>query len=474
MPRAVLTTALILTSLSWATAQTRPPNIIIILADDLGYGDLSCYHAAKFRTPHIDQLAAQGVRFTHCYAPFPYCAPSRATLLTGRYPFRHGLQANPFPGGDPLVKNADHLGLPASELTLARLLQQKGYVSLAIGKWHLGHQPQFWPTRFGFDHYFGIPYSNDMHPVRLYEDEKVVEYPVVQATLTRRYTERAIHFIKENANRPLFLYLAHAMPHKPLACSEDFYGKTGMGLYADTLAELDWSCGQLLDTLRQLDLDKHTLVVFTSDNGPWYGGSTGGLRGMKGQTWEGGVRVPLIFSMPGRLPTDRTIDVPVMLGDIFTTCLYAAGVSPPQDRVIDGVNLWPLMAEGKPLDREAIYIFRGPQLMAIRQGKWKLHVAAPQPPKFKVYKPGDPYKDPRGPDGVRILAPYEQPHPSQYPGLLTGDPVTEIGLFDLENDPGEQHNLAEKYPEIVQKLSALADGVRKEMQEEARQRMRPH
>jgi len=470
MYRSAIFTCLALLTASPVLGQQRPPNIIIILADDLGYGDLSCYAPSKFSTPHIDKLATEGVRFTDCYAPFPYCAPSRATLLTGRYPFRHGLQANPFPSGDPAVKNADHLGLPTSEITLAQLLKGRGYATLAIGKWHLGHRPEFWPTRHGFDHYFGIPYSNDMHPVRLNEDERLIEYPVVQATLTRRYTERAVAFLRANKDRPFFLYLAHAMPHKPLACSEEFYRKTGHGLYADVLAELDWSCGRIVEELKQLRLDKNTFVIFTSDNGPWYGGNTGGLRGMKGQTWEGGVRVPLIFWMPARVPAGRTVNEPVILADIFTTCLALTSTQAPANKKIDGLDLWPLLLEGKRLDREAIYIFRGPQLMAVRQGRWKLHVAPPQPPKFKVYKPSDPYQDPRGPDGVRILAPYEQAHPSQFPGLLTGDPVTNIGLFDLETDPGEQHNLADKHPEIVRQLSQLADKLRQEMRQEAQQR----
>lgn len=457
---------------SSAFAESRLPNIVIIMADDLGYGDLSCYARSQFHTPHLDKLATEGVRMTHCYAPVPYCAPSRATLLTGRYPFRHGLQANPFPSGDPVVKNADSLGLPTSEITLADLLKQQGYATFAIGKWHLGHRPEFWPTKRGFDHYFGIPYSNDMHPVRLYEDETIVEYPVVQATLTRRYTERALAFIRSNKERPFFLYLAHAMPHKPLACSEEFYRKTGNGLYADVLTELDWSCGQLIEELKKLGLDKNTLVIFTSDNGPWYGGSTGGLRGMKGQTWEGGVRVPLILWMPGRIPANKTYEEPVILGDIFTTCLSLANIKPPPDRKIDGLDLLPLLLDGRKLNREAIYIFRGPQLMAVRQGRWKLHVAPPQPPKYKVYKPNDPYTDPRGPDGVRILAPYEQAHPSQFPGLLTGDSVTQIGLFDLQNDPGEQRNLAEEHPEVVRHLSGLADNIRREMHEEAKRRMK--
>ncbi|MCS7161185.1 MAG: sulfatase [Gemmatales bacterium] len=458
--------------LSTTFAQTPTPNIIIIIADDLGYGDLSCYDPSKFHTPNIDKLAGQGVRFSHGYAPFPFCAPSRATLLTGRYPFRHGLEANPVPSADPVTKNADHLGLDPSEITLARLLKMHGYATCAIGKWHLGHRPEFWPTRHGFDHYYGIPYSNDMHPVRLYEDDNMVEYPVVQATLTRRYTQRALDFIRAHKSKPFFLYLAHAMPHKPLACSEEFYRKTGKGLYADVLAELDWSCGQITQELSRLGLDQQTLLVFTSDNGPWYGGNTGGLRGMKGQTWEGGVRVPLILRMPASDPAGKVLDEPVMLGDIFTTCLSLARIKPPSDRIIDGQDLWPLIREGRKLEREAVYVFRGPQLMAVRQGKWKLHVAPPQPPKWKLYKPGENYSDPRGPDGIRILAPYEQAHPSQLPGLVSGDVVTSMALFDLEKDPAEQTNVIEKYPETVQQLHRLAQRIRMEMQQEATRRSR--
>jgi arylsulfatase A-like enzyme len=266
-------------------------NVILILADDLGYGDLGCYDHPKFKTPHLDQMAKDGARLTNFYAPMPYCAPTRASLMTGRYPPRCGLTSNPVPAADPGGnKKGDEIGLPVSEVTLGQAFQGAGYRTGCVGKWHLGHQPRFRPVRRGFDEYLGILYSNDMHRVELIDSDKVVEYPVVQATLTRRYTERALRFLEQNRDRPFFLYLPHAMPHKPLACSEAFYQKSGAGLYADVMAELDWSISQVLAKLKELKLEDRTLVLFTSDNGPWYGGSTGGLRGMKGQTWEGGLR----------------------------------------------------------------------------------------------------------------------------------------------------------------------------------------
>ena len=324
-----------------ADVQTRP-NIIVILADDLGYGDLGCYGHPRFKTPNIDRMAAEGVRLTRFNTPMPFCAPTRAALLTGRYPFRCGLSTNPAPDEGPV---ADAGALPASEITLAQILKGGGYATGMVGKWHLGHKsPEELPTHRGFDEYLGIPYSNDMRPVRLIEGENEVEYPVVQATLTRRYTERALRFIERNRDRPFFLYFAHAMPHKPLACSEAFYKKTGAGLYGDALAELDWSVGQVLARLKALDLDSRTLVVFTSDNGPWFGGSTGGLRGMKSTTWEGGYRVPCIARWPGRLPAGGVCHAPAVMMDVFATALAAAEIQPPKDRVIDGKDLLPLLS----------------------------------------------------------------------------------------------------------------------------------
>ncbi len=230
-------------------ADTVRPNIVIILADDLGYGDLACYGNKKFKTPCLDRMAAEGARLTQFNVPMPFCAPSRAALLTGRYPFRCGMTGNPTPDATP---ETDALGLPHSEITLAQLFKQAGYATCCIGKWHLGHKPEFLPTRRGFDEYLGIPYSNDMRPVHLLEGEQVIEYPVVQATLTRRYTQRAIEFVERHKDVPFFLYLPHAMPHKPLACSEEFYKKSGEGLYADVIAELDQQIGELFAAIKKL------------------------------------------------------------------------------------------------------------------------------------------------------------------------------------------------------------------------------
>jgi uncharacterized sulfatase len=439
-------------------AQEARTNVVLILADDLGWGDLSCYGNRRFRTPRLDRMAEEGARLTDFYAPVPYCAPTRAALLTGRYPPRNGLTQNPFPSGDlGGVRNGDALGIDEGELTLGEAFQAAGYRTMHLGKWHLGHQPRFYPTRNGFHEYFGILYSNDMHPVKLFEGEREVEYPVVQATLTRRYTDRALRFIEENRGRPFLLYFAHAMPHKPLAASEEFYGKSGAGLYGDAVTELDASVGRVLDRLKELGLEGRTLVLFTSDNGPWYGGSAGGLRGMKGTTWEGGLRVPLVARWPGRIPAGRVIAEPAIMMDLFATSLGAAGIAPPADRAIDGKDLLPLLAgPGRP-PHEALFGFRGAELRTVRAGKWKLHLAPPGPARERVWKPDEKWTDPRGPDGVRILAPYEQAHPSQHPGLQTGDPVDGIALFDLEADPAEQKNLAGREPDAVARLRALAE-----------------
>lgn len=429
-----------------------PPNIIFILADDLGSGDLGSYGSPLRLTPAIDRLAAEGARFTQFYAPTPYCAPSRASLLTGRYPSRHGLLGNPTPDGTPAV---DQLALAADEILLPQLLRPRGYATGMIGKWHLGHKTvDSWPTRRGFDSYFGILYSNDMRPVQLIKQESVAEYPVVQATLTQRYTQRALEFITAHRERPFFLYLAHAMPHKPLAVSEKFAGKSGAGLYGDVLAELDWSIEQIMAKLRALGLDDQTLVVFSSDNGAYFGGSNGGLRGMKAMTSEGGLRVPCIARWPGRIPAGQTLATPAVLNDWFPTLLASAGGTLPGDRAIDGRTLWPVLAEKSTQLHEAIFGFQGTTLRTVRNDRWKLHVEASQP--RAALKPGAPWVDPRAPDGVTILAPAGQAHPSQYPGLDTGDPLRAGALFDLQADPGEQHDVAAAHPEIVARLRTLS------------------
>ncbi len=455
--RAVLVSGLVLVGLRAVAAEDRP-NIVIILADDLGYGDLSCYGHPRFRTPNLDKMAAEGIRLTQFNTPAPFCAPTRASLLTGRYPARCGLTTNPTPDATPQA-NAVHL--PESERLLPEVMLEAGYATSMIGKWHLGHrETAWWPTRRGFDEYLGVLYSNDMRPVRLIENEQVIEYPVVQATLTKRYTERALDFIESNRARPFFLYFAHAMPHKPLACSEDFYQQSGAGLYGDVISELDWSVGQVLAKLKATGCDDNTLVIFTSDNGAYYGGSSGPLRGMKGTAWEGGYRVPCILRWPGRLAAGKTSDALGTTMDLYSTTLSVAGASAPNDRVIDGQNLFPILTETKIDPKRTVFGQGRSQLATARDARWKLHMLAqpdaPQP------KPGESTVDKRAPDGVTLLAPYEQATRDIYPGLRTGDETTALSLFDLATDPGEQHNVASQHPDIVARLRATFDAAKKD------------
>jgi uncharacterized sulfatase len=446
-----------LTFARWVPACAAPPNVIIILADDLGYGDLGCYGHPKFKTPHLDRMAAEGARLTQFNCPAPFCAPTRASLLTGRYPFRCGMTANPAPDGGPV---ADALHLPESEITLAQVFKKTGYATAMIGKWHLGHaKPEWLPTARGFDEYFGIPYSNDMRPVQVLEGPRRSEYPVVQATLTRRYTERALDCIERYRSRPFFLYLAHAMPHKPLAASEEFYKKSGAGLYGDALAELDWSVGQVLEKLRAAGLDKNTLILFTSDNGPWFGGSTGGLRGMKGSSYEGGYRVPCIAWWPGKIPAGHVSAEPAIMMDLFPTALAAANIPPPQGRVLDGRDILPLLTSAAKSPHEFIFGAQGSRLATVRNGRWKLHVLKPNARLLADHRPGQRWIDPRAPDGVTILAPYEQTTPDEHPGLTTGDEPKAMQLFDLVSDPGEQRDVAAQHPDIVARLKKAYDAL---------------
>lgn len=441
-----------------ATDVERRPNIVIILADDLGYGDLACFGHPRFKTPNLDRMAREGTRLTQFNTPMPFCAPTRASLLTGRYPFRCGMTANPAPDGGPA---ADRVALPLSEITLAQLFKSNGYATACVGKWHLGHYPEHYPTRRGFDEYLGILYSNDMRPVRLMSGDEVLEYPLVQATLTQRYTARAVRFIEQQKDKPFFLYLPEVMPHKPLAVSEAYYKKSGAGLYGDAVAELDWSVGEILNTLKRLKLDEQTLVLFTSDNGPWYGGSSGGLRGMKATSWEGGYRVPFIARWPGRIPAGHENKAPGIMMDVFATTLKAANIPLPADRVIDGKDLMPMLTSNAPSSHDAIFGMQGPRLATVRDSQWKLHVLAPNP--GRVMAPGEKWTDPRGPDGVTILAPYEQHHPSDYPGLHTGDAPAAMSLFDLNTDPGEQKNVAAQHPDIVDRLRKRFDAMNKDV-----------
>ena len=416
-------------------ADDAPPNVIILFADDLGYGDLGCFGHPTIRTPHLDRMAAEGLKLTQFYSAASVCTPSRAALLTGRLPIRSGMCSDrrrvlfPDSGG----------GLPQTEITLAEALQERGYATACIGKWHLGHLPQFLPRSNGFNSYFGILYSNDMDRmadapqgreafkdprieywnVPLMRNEQVIERPAEQTTLTRRYTDEALAFIRENADGPFFLYLPYTMPHVPLFRSGEFEGKSLRGVYGDVVEEIDGSAGRILDSLRELKLDRRTIVWFTSDNGPWLifnhmGGSAGLLRDGKGSTWDGGMREPAIVWWPGRIPAGR---VSAELGstlDIFTTSVLLAGADVPADRVIDGVDLRPALFGTGPSPRDVMFFYRGPRLMAVRKQQWKAHFIT-QP----AYGGG---------------------------GAEAHDPPV---LYNLHRDPSEKFDVASDHPDVI-------------------------
>ena len=296
----------------------QSPNVLIILTDDLGYGDISCYGQQACQTPNIDKLAENGVSCSDFYVPTPYCAPSRATLLTGRFPLRHGMIRNPTPDA-----GINDIGIPAGELTLGEVFQEAGYATKCIGKWHMGHREEFFPVKHGFDEYYGILYSNDMRPVQIVENMDTVAVPGGPELPYRAIIPPGpLISLKRNQDQPFFLHLCHAMPHKPLAVSDAFYTPETPGdLYADVIRELDWSVGEVVSTLKELDLLDNTIVIFMSDNGPWYGGSTGGLKGMKATTWEGGIRVPFIMHYKKVFPPGNEVDVACWSPDIFPTLL---------------------------------------------------------------------------------------------------------------------------------------------------------
>jgi len=440
-------TVLLLNTVS-SGASVRPkgnPNVLIVLTDDLGYGDISCYGQSKYKTPNIDNLADNGVRCTDFYVPTPYCAPSRATLLTGRFPIRHGLIQNPAPDA-----GINDVGISDSELTLAEVFQEAGYKTKCIGKWHLGHKREFFPVNHGFDEYYGILYSNDMRPVQLIENMDTVEYPVDQSLLTKKYTDKAIDFIERNQKQPFFLHLCHSMPHKPLAASKNFYTpQTPDDLYGDVIRELDWSVGQVMAKLKELNLLNNTIVIFMSDNGPWYGGSTGGLKGMKATTWEGGTRVPFIIRYPEVFPKKATIDVPCWSPDIFPTLLALSNLKPDKRITLDGQDITEIL-RGIQTKHSPVFSMHNAEIMTVRKGDWKLFVREP-----KYWKETDlsTWVDPRGPDGNTIIAPLTgQANPGDYPGIIPLPFQNKILLFNLRNDPAETVDLSAEKPEKVDEL----------------------
>ena len=416
-----------------AISQRRGPNFVVILADDLGYGDLRVYGHPTIRTPRIDRMAAEGVRLTEFYSAAPACTPARAALLTGRYPIRSGLVR--------VLVPKEKWGIPASEITLAEALKEQGYATACIGKWHLGGRRPFRPLRNGFDYFYGLLHSNDMSflpalkwpRIDLLRNDKVIESPAKVKTLTRRYTEEAIRYIEQHRDQPFFLYLAHTMPHEPVRPSDEFRGKSAYGPYGDVVEEIDWSTGEVLRTLRRLGLDENTLVVFTSDNGPSLvgarngkksAGSAGTLRGGKATTWEGGMRVPLIARWPGQIPSGAVRGGIATTMDLFTTFLTLAGGQIPSDREIDGKDITPLLKGSAQSPHQALYYYFRRRLFAVREKQWKLHL-------FK-----------------RDLSPKGKPQP----------PVrcSEPELYDLSSDPSEMEDLASKHPELVARLAEHA------------------
>jgi arylsulfatase len=436
----------------------RWTNFVLIFADDLGYADVGCYGAKGYETPNLDGLAAEGMRFTSFYVAQAVCSASRAGLLTGCYPNRIGIL-------HALMPQAEN-GISASEETIAEVLKKRGYTCGIFGKWHLGHRRKFLPLQHGFDEYFGLPYSNDMwplgydgralpegdgklrhpYPPLIDGNEKVRELRSLEDNdkLTTMYTERAVRFIEINKNRPFFLYVPHTMVHVPLGVSAEFRGRSEQGLYGDVMMELDWSAGQIVEALRKHGLEKNTLVIFTSDNGPWlnfgsHAGSAGPLREGKGTVWEGGVRVPCIMRWPGHIEPGSVCDRPAATMDLLPTFAAIAGAPLPERR-IDGVNILPLIrGEQDANPRNEFYYYYGRDLKAVRKGPWKLHL----PHTDRTYEGFEP-----GRDGL--------------PGP-TGTVKVDFALYNLEEDIGERNNVFEQFPDVVTQLMVLAERARREL-----------
>ena len=414
-----------------ALAATQRPNVVLIYCDDLGYGDLGCY-GSKIRTPNLDRMAAEGTRFTSCITANPVCSPSRAGLLTGRYPTRVGVPYVLF----PKAQN----GLNLDERTLPQLLKQAGYRTACVGKWHLGDAPQYLPTARGFDSYFGIPYSNDMKPPVLLRDTAVVEPEAEQATLTPRYTDECRRFLNGAGTQASFLYMAHTYPHIPLHASPRFRGKSALGLYGDVIEELDWSVGEVLNQVRQSAAAHRTLVLFASDNGPWFQGSPGRLRGRKGTAYDGGVRVPCLAWMPGAIPAGRVSNALISTMDFMPTILGQASAARPE-KSMDGIDIWPILSGRKEaIERAPLLYFDGWNLQCARYGRWKLHVARYNTPPYVAAPPVG-----------RVNLPLTQPE-----------------LYDMESDVDESYDTAAAHPEVVKDIRARMEQALAEFPEEAR------
>jgi arylsulfatase A len=408
-----------------ANSSTRP-NIVLIVCDDLGHGDLNCY-GSQNQTPNVDALAEEGVLFRQFYSGNPVCSPSRAAILTGRYGVRSGVNTVFWP--------TDTGGLATNEVTIAQMLKPAGYKTMCVGKWHLGRPPQYLPTSRGFDHYYGIPYSNDMTPSILMQDTTVIETPVNLTTLTQRYTTQAVNFINNSARAPFFLYMAHTFPHIPLACSTSFAGKSGRGLYGDVIQEIDWSVGQVLQALAANSLDQNTLVMFTSDHGPWFQGSPGGLRGRKGDTFDGGMRTPFIARFPGRIaagasPRDntrtprRTMETMATALDLLPTIAGFAGVALPRNP-LDGVDIGPLLrGQVTTVSRPPFFFFNNWDLQCARVGPWKLHVSRGNVPAYTA-TPAVGYHN------LRLINPE---------------------LYNIDDDPDESEDVSKQNTAIVAQI----------------------
>ncbi|WP_373516974.1 sulfatase [Pricia sp.] len=433
------------------TEVERPPNIVLIFTDDQGYRDVGVFGAEDIATPNLDQMAADGIKLTSYYSAQAVCSASRAGILTGCYPNRIGIHNAMMPDSKK--------GLHTSETTLAEMLKANGYHTAIYGKWHLGDHLDFLPTKNGFDEWFGIPYSNDMWPLHpqqgpvfnfgplpLYENETVIDTLTDQTQLTTQITEHGVDFIHRNKDNPFFLYVPHPQPHVPLFVSDKFKGKSNRGLYGDVIMEIDWSVGQILKALREDALEENTLVIFTSDNGPWlaYGNHAGSAlpyREGKGTAWEGGQREPFIARWPGKLPAGKVVDVPVMAIDLLPTIAAITDSGLPE-KTIDGMNVWKVLTgESEKSPQEAYFFYyRVNELHGVRYGKWKLYF----PHTYRTMNGQEP-----GKDGL--------------PGEYRMVDLAEIELYDLENDESETKNVAEEHPKIVEKIKALADDMRSQL-----------